>query len=78
VFAPHEPGAVEQPDAHGGEEQQHDDRLGFSALADRGPERASHEREPDAEPGEQEDLPEAAEVDVFPALVSEPEVVRQA
>ena len=27
---------------------------------------------------EQEDLPEAAEVDVFPALVAEPEVLRQA
>ena len=59
-------------------EQQRDDGLGLTAALDRRPQRATHQRQPDAESREQEDLPEAAEVDVFPALVAEPEVLRQA
>ena len=47
-------------------------------LRDRRPQRAADQRQPDAQADEQEDLPEAAEVDVFPALVAEPEVLRQA
>jgi hypothetical protein len=45
-------------------------RIAATARAD--------ERQPHAEADEQEDLPEPAEVDVFPALVTEPEVLGEA
>jgi hypothetical protein len=77
VLAPHEPRAVEQADADRGCEQQQSDGLGFTASLDGRPESATHQRQPDAEAGKQEDLPEAAEVDVFPALVTEPEILRE-
>ena len=38
------------------------------------PERAAHKEEPDEQADEQEDLPEPSEVDVFIALMAEPEV----
>ena len=45
---------------------------------DRRPQRAADQGQPQQQADEQEDLPEAADVDVFPALVAEPEVVLQA
>ena len=74
VFAPHEARAIKQPDAHGGGEQQCDDGFGFSARLHGGPQRATHQRQPDPQSREQEDLPETAEVHIFPALVTEPEI----
>jgi hypothetical protein len=49
-----------------------------SRLASAGHKRAPDEDEPEDEADEQEDLPEAADVDVFPALVPEPEVAGEA
>ncbi len=77
VLAPHQAGAVEQADRHGGQEQQADDRGAFALAAHHRPQRAADQEHPQHQADEQEDLPEAAEIGVFPALVPEPEVVLQ-
>ncbi|CAM5637632.1 hypothetical protein RLIN73S_04754 [Rhodanobacter lindaniclasticus] len=77
VLAPHQAGAVEQADRHGGQEQQADDRGAFLLAVHRRPQRAADQEQPQHQADEQEDLPEAAQVDVLPTLVAEPEVLRQ-
>src|SRR3546814_18106330 len=47
-------------------------------VAHRRPQRAADQEQPQHQADEQVDLPEAADVGVFPALVAEPEVVGQA
>ena len=42
-------------------------------LGEGRPDAAHHQGQPDEQAGEQEDLPEAAQVDVLVALVTEPE-----
>ena len=49
-----------------------------SRALQRGPQRAADQHQPQQQADEQEDLPEAADVGVLPALVAEPEVVREA
>ena len=67
------PGAVHEADrGRGAGEHQHQ-RAAVVAAPQRRPEAAQHEPEPQHEPGEQTDLPGAAEVDVLVALVPEPE-----
>ena len=78
VLVPHQACAVEQADRHRRQEQQRDDRPAFAPAAHGRPQRAADEHEPEQQPDEQEPLPEAADVGVFPALVAEPEVAIQA
>jgi hypothetical protein len=78
VLAPHQARAVEHADRDRRQEEQADDRTHLVAPRHRGPQGASHEGQPQDQAHEQEDLPEAADVGVFPALVSEPEVLFQA
>ncbi|KAK0348959.1 hypothetical protein LTR94_035080, partial [Friedmanniomyces endolithicus] len=70
----HEPRAIEETDRHRGEEQQADDRGHLIPAPDRGPERATHEEEPQQQADEEVYLPEPAKIDIFPALMPEPEV----
>ena len=78
VLAPHQPGRVQQRDGDGGQEQQADDRGDLVLAPQRRPQRAPHQQQPQQQADEQEDLPETADVGVFPTLVAEPEVVLQA
>src|SRR5690606_39167973 len=51
-----------------------DDRARLRARADHRPQCTPDEEQPEQETGEQQRLPEAADVGVLPALVAEPEV----
>ncbi len=75
VLVPHQRRREEQPDGDGGEEQQPDDRAHFRLLRQRRPERAADKHQPQHQPDEQEPLPEAAHIGIFPALMPEPEIV---
>ena len=77
LLAPHQAGAVEQGDRDGRQEQQADDRRHLVLALERRPQGAAHQQQPQQQADEQEGLPETADVDVFPALVAEPEVVLQ-
>ena len=69
VPAPHQAGAVEEGDGGGGDQEQAEQAGGCSpGLRKAGHKRADHQAEPEEQADEQEDLPEAAEVDVLVAL----------
>jgi hypothetical protein len=63
-------GHVEHGDGGGGYQEHHEERTLIARLAERGQDGAYHQRQPEEEPGEQRDLPESTEVDVFVAAVT--------
>src|SRR4051794_34713420 len=64
-MAVHQSGAVEHRDGDGRDEEQHQEVAAFVATLEGWGESAPHEREPEAESYEEQDGPEAAEVNVF-------------
>ncbi len=70
--AEEERGQVEERDRRRRVEEERG-QLGALAVADRRPQRPVHEHEPAREADRQQELPEAAEVQVLRALVAEPE-----
>ena len=79
VPAPHQTRAVEEPRSRRELRKNSASRWRLSTRpADRRPQRAAHQSEPDEQSDEQEDLPESAEIDVLVALMAEPEVRHEA
>src|SRR5689334_8099494 len=77
VLSPHQARAVERGNGHSGEEQEAHNR-GDVVLATQGrPECATDQDQPQHEADEQGNLPEPAEIHIFPTLVTEPEIVRE-
>ena len=71
--AEEEAGGVHQADRRGRAREHQHQRAPGVAAPERRPEGAHHQGQPEDQPDEQADLPEAAEVDVLIALLAEPE-----
>ena len=67
--------AEQKPDRDGRDDDEKQQRAGLPFLQSR-LEAAQNERDPEQQPYEQIDLPEAAEIEIFIALVAEPEIDR--
>ncbi len=78
MLVPHQAGRIQQADRDHRQEQQPGNRGHLVLALECRPQRAAHQQQPQHQADEQIDLPEAADVGVFPALVTEPEVLRQA
>ena len=74
VLAPGQTRAVEQADGDRRQEEDDRERLALARLSQRRPKRTAHQDKPDHQPGKQQDLPEPAKIDIFPTLVTEPEI----
>ena len=69
----HQPGSVEQRNRDARNQEQHQQRMVFVAPRQCRPDAAPHQPQPESQSDEQQDLPEAPEIDVFVALRSQPE-----
>ena len=78
VLTPHQACAVEQTDRARRDEKQRQQVPVGARLLERRRDRAHHEAEPQKETDKQKPLPETSEIDVFEALVTEPEIRIQA
>ena len=70
--AEEERGQVEERDGEGRDQEEDDERPQLGVRA-RGRDRAAHQPEPEEQTRREQDLPEAADLQVFPALVADPE-----
>ena len=76
MLAPHQPGTVKQADSE--RRYQHEIDQRFAALLlKHGPQRSHDQCNPQEQSDQQVDLPEPAKVDIFIALMTEPEIGRQ-
>src|SRR5580700_3065513 len=75
ALAVHQSGSVEKRDRNTGNQEHHQQRIALVALCEGRPKSAPHKPQPEDQPDEQQDLPEAAKVDIFITLCAEPEPV---
>ena len=73
ALAVHQAGSVEQRDRDARDQEQHQQRMILVASRQRRLDAAPHQPQPEDQPDEQEDLPDAAQVNVFVTLRSQPE-----